>query len=505
MALVLNDRVLETCTSPGVGAVTLLGAATGYRTFSAGVGNTNTCYYALADQSGPNWEIGIGTYATAGNTLTRTTVLASSNAGSLTNFSTGTQNIFVTYPASKAVYLDANGAYIPASPVFNGNAIISDNSSNAALRVTQVGSGNAFLVEDSGSPDSTPFLVDASGFVVQGKTTARTNYFVGTTTAPFQGLNFLSVDRGGAFDAGPAFILSKNRGATGDNTVVVAADTLGQISFQGADGTNLIPGAAISALVDGTPGLNDMPGRLMFSTTAEGASSPTERMRIDNAGNVAIGTTNTAVAKFYVASGNIASDQSVLSRVSSGLAVGSRGFRQLTDGSEAFALYNSNSNVVLTSANPISLGGIAGSESLRVTPVASAVNYVLALGATTGNSPNLSVEGSDTNINFIIKSKGTGVTGIYGNQVWLANLAGERQFVVTNTASAVNYHQMTGSATGTALVHSAQGSDTNIDLALTPKGTGVVQYGTYTAGVVVQTGYITIKDAGGTTRRLLVG
>ena len=93
MALVLADRVLETCTSPGTGSVSLLGATTGYQAFSAAIGNGNTCYYTIADQAGPNWEVGIGTYASSGNTLARTTVLASSNSGSLTNFNAGTQNV----------------------------------------------------------------------------------------------------------------------------------------------------------------------------------------------------------------------------------------------------------------------------------------------------------------------------------------------------------------------------------------------------------------------------
>jgi len=107
MALTLKDRVLETAAAPGTGAVTLLGAVTGYQTFSAAIGNGNTCYYTIADQSGANWEVGIGTYSSSGNTLTRTTVLSSSNAGSTVNFASGTQNVFVTYPSEKAVYLDA--------------------------------------------------------------------------------------------------------------------------------------------------------------------------------------------------------------------------------------------------------------------------------------------------------------------------------------------------------------------------------------------------------------
>lgn len=104
MALIIKDRVLETCNSPGTGSVTLLGAPAGYQTFNAAIGTGNTCYYTIADQTGSNWEVGVGTF-TAPATLARTTVLASST-GSLINFSTGTQNVFETYPASKAVTTD---------------------------------------------------------------------------------------------------------------------------------------------------------------------------------------------------------------------------------------------------------------------------------------------------------------------------------------------------------------------------------------------------------------
>ena len=124
MALVLADRVLETCTSPGTGSVSLLGATTGYQAFSAAIGNGNTCYYTIADQAGPNWEVGIGTYASSGNTLARTTVLASSNSGSLTNFNAGTQNVFVTYPAEKSVNKDASGNVTIGAGTFTAGQII---------------------------------------------------------------------------------------------------------------------------------------------------------------------------------------------------------------------------------------------------------------------------------------------------------------------------------------------------------------------------------------------
>lgn len=106
MALVLKDRVRETATVVGTGDAALLGAVTGFQAFSV-VGNTNTCYYAIADQSGGDWEVGIGTYSTTGPTLARTTVLSSSNAGSKVVFTGGTKDIFLTYPSEKAVYLDA--------------------------------------------------------------------------------------------------------------------------------------------------------------------------------------------------------------------------------------------------------------------------------------------------------------------------------------------------------------------------------------------------------------
>ena len=103
MGLVVQDRVQETTTTTGTGSVTLLGAVTGYQTF-ASIGNANTTYYCIADQGGANWEVGIGTYSTTGPTLARTTVVSSSNAGALVNFTAGTKTVFVTYPSEVSVY-----------------------------------------------------------------------------------------------------------------------------------------------------------------------------------------------------------------------------------------------------------------------------------------------------------------------------------------------------------------------------------------------------------------
>jgi len=106
MALVILDRAQQTGTANTTVSFTLSGSVVGYQSF-AGVGNGNTTLYGATDTSG-NWEAGIGTYSTTGPTLTRTTILASSNAGSAVTFS-GTVTVFITYPAEKSVYLDASG------------------------------------------------------------------------------------------------------------------------------------------------------------------------------------------------------------------------------------------------------------------------------------------------------------------------------------------------------------------------------------------------------------
>ena len=110
MALVLNDRVKETTTSTGTGTVNLAGAETGFETFVAGIGNTNTTYYAIVHQSAAEFEVGLGTVSDSSpDTLSRTTIISSSNSDSAVNFSSGTKDVFCTMPASKAVHEDASG------------------------------------------------------------------------------------------------------------------------------------------------------------------------------------------------------------------------------------------------------------------------------------------------------------------------------------------------------------------------------------------------------------
>lgn len=126
MAFVLRDRVKETTTSIGTGSVTLAGAASGFQSFSV-IGNGNTTFYAIVGAT--EWEVGIGTYSTTGPTLARTTVLESSNAGALVNFSAGTKDVFVTYGAERSVYSSGTGHIGIPDPSTSGNALISDGTS----------------------------------------------------------------------------------------------------------------------------------------------------------------------------------------------------------------------------------------------------------------------------------------------------------------------------------------------------------------------------------------
>ena len=104
MALILNDRVKETSTTTGTGAVTFAGAVSGFDTFATGVGNSNTTYYCIATRGVDEWEVGLGTLAGDSSTMARTTVLTNSDGNtSAITLSAGTKDIFCTMPASKTM------------------------------------------------------------------------------------------------------------------------------------------------------------------------------------------------------------------------------------------------------------------------------------------------------------------------------------------------------------------------------------------------------------------
>ena len=170
--------------------------------------------------------------------------------------------------------------------------------SSGILEIAQAQAGNITLLTNG----SERCRVDSSGRFLVGTSTARSNFFNGSNAALFQveGTTLTtaatSLVRSSADAFGPVGVFGKSRNASvGGNTIVNSGDECGILDFQGNDGTEFVSLASIAGVVDGTPGANDMPGRLVFATTADGASSPTERMRISSLGDVTFSTTAASI------------------------------------------------------------------------------------------------------------------------------------------------------------------------------------------------------------------
>jgi hypothetical protein len=213
---------------------------------------------------------------------------------------------------------------------------------------------------------TTALTIDTSQKVLVNTTTARANFFNSTSSPILQveGTSFntssYSAIRNSNDTSSPFLVLAKSRGTiVGSNTIVQSGDSPGQISFQGNDGTEFVEAARITSLIDGTPGANDMPGSLTFGTTADGASSPTERMRIDSSGNVQIGKTSNSTLSAGINLGSlpnfIASTASPsdgpymqISNIAASVANGFRyiSFRVGSSGNEAGSISTNGSSTV---------------------------------------------------------------------------------------------------------------------------------------------------------------
>lgn len=149
MALVLKDRVRQTSTTAGTGTITLSGTVNGYQSFST-IGDGNTTYYTIYDATTGDWEVGIGTYTSSGTTLSRTTVLASSNSGSLVSFVGNTLDVFVTYPAGKSVNQNEAGNVVLAGSLtantFINTASLYFNARTISVNTTLAATDSALSV-----------------------------------------------------------------------------------------------------------------------------------------------------------------------------------------------------------------------------------------------------------------------------------------------------------------------------------------------------------------------
>lgn len=146
MALVVADRVKETTTTTGTSDVALGGAVSNFAAFGSVLSDGDSTYYALIDSGNNAYEIGIGTYALSTNTLARSVILSSSNSDAIVTLEAGPKDIFVTYPAAKAVYINASGgAVIPVTSPVDGAALTYNSTSGVWESDTVANVGEAPL------------------------------------------------------------------------------------------------------------------------------------------------------------------------------------------------------------------------------------------------------------------------------------------------------------------------------------------------------------------------
>jgi hypothetical protein len=275
MAIVLKDRVKVASGVTGTGTATLGSAATGFQTFAA-IGDGNQTYYTIALQSGDEWEVGVGTVTdTAGTfTLSRDTVFESSNAGNLVNFSAGTKDVFVTYPAERAIYEEPDGqTLIDGGPITILGSGVTVNPSLPAELGKFVGNVDSFgqvynLNQSDGSSASADFVVYND---------ATTDGYTHFTDMGINSSNYTSVDypiftpgSGYVFHDGDDFFIGNQTAAKDVVLFAGGADTTNEaVRIKGAD-------QAVELASDlSVAGTATITGAAEFQSTVLLASDPT--------------------------------------------------------------------------------------------------------------------------------------------------------------------------------------------------------------------------------------
>jgi len=491
------------------GAVTLAGTliavngGTGFGSYAVGdllYANTTTTLAKLPDvatgnalisggvDTAPAWgKIGLTTHVSG--------VLPTANGG--TNLTSFTANGVVYASSTSALATGSALTFDGSTLTATGNAIISDNSANAALRITQIGSGNALLIEDSANPDSTPFIVDSGGKIKTGYLTDWSGI-----TAPRIGIDSTSAaafatTSFGYNTAAPIFSSVVGGGTTfGNNTIVAANQNLGRYRWYGTDGTAPVLAAVIEALVDGTPGASSMPGRLVFSTTASGATATTERLRFISTGAWGLSGANYGTSGQVLTSGG-ASAPPTWTTPTTGAVISVTG-----------------TSPVVSSGGTTPAISLAAAYGDTLNPYASkTANYVLAAPNGSAGAPTFrALVAADVPGSALTKTDDTNVTLTLGGSPttallnaasltlgWTGQLGISRGGTNTSTAPSA-YGVVYGNSGGTAYTSLANGTTGQILTATTsgapswaaPAYTGTVTSVSFTGGIItVATGTTT--------------
>jgi hypothetical protein len=316
MPLVLKDRVKETSATTGTGTLTLGGAAIGFQSFAV-IGDGNTTYYAIFDRTSQDWEVGVGTYTSSGTTLTRDTVLESSNSGSLVNFGAGLKDVFCTYPAEKAVTLDDVQTLTNKTINLANNTLIATSAQLAASLTDETGTGalvfatSPTLVTPAlGTPSSGnlanctfPTLnqnttgtaaVSTAATVTTSTTASAFKVPFANTTASTTGNYGLLQDSEATFTYNPStntLVVGTVSAALSGNattaTTLQTARTIGGVSFNGSANINL-PGVNTAGNQNTTGTAANVTGTVAAANGGTGRTSLT-------ANNVILGNGTSAV------------------------------------------------------------------------------------------------------------------------------------------------------------------------------------------------------------------